>query len=1726
MMKKITLLMLALFLGYHLQAQIYYSEDFSTQTAGSAPAGFTILNEDACTPNAPTVYTNSAWITLDDGAPQGNCAKAQSWSTPVGCTVDDWLITPVINLTGAVSTTMLNWSGKSNDSYLETYEVLVSTTNTLKTSFSVLTTITDEPDAWTTHSLSLSAYVGGNIYLAFRLISSDEDVCSIDDILVSGTPVSNLSLENTNINGAVKQTLNGYIPNFVVDFTEKTNVVFTVDVKNTGGVAASSFMIESTVSDETGTITDVVTNTVNATIAPGAVYTYTLPAKNLSTLFPAQAADEVFLVEHILLSNSSNTILNAGDSTINFIASPIASLPVPFSSSFEIQVAGNNNFDQSTWGWKYIDNNNDDNSFKPYNFTNIAKQTGDYCVIGSIINGNSLSLGATDETLQSPNLSFSAGDQLDFSIYAYAFSGQTGSIDLVLTDETGSFTTNLGTISVGVNDTVPTKYTFSSTIAATQNDFLVNINKTSSGFILLDLFEIVVSAPPACNAGVLSTVGFPLNHCPGDSFTISTDGSESTQNDFALVFSPQAGATGANGTGFTISGVTFPYTGDEGLNGVLAANGVPNLSGNWAVYTSARDAANAICSQSTDSVIVNFLASNDPLCGGANSPCVTAANTYNNLVTAGGAPCDDGTGCSTTDAGFTTFGIFGSEAYELTGVQAGFDYTFDMCSGTGAGAWIPAITIVAPSGAVDAFNLGTTGTFLTNCSLNWTATESGMYTIVIHEAGLACGTETSVDNGNPTVTCGANAATCLPCVAGGLVSSSNVVVCGTAQDSIVLDGTESTPGSYEVAFDNAAGGTGAGNIPFTITNVDFPFVFDNDIDGVLSSQNPALPPLSGMWEMTVYNADAFGVYCDSIMTTINVNFVDSTSPLCAPTANCAISSITVATQTACNSATNTYEQDLTVTFTDAPATGTLDVNGQSFAIGTSPQTVTLSGLTADGNAVDVVASFSDDAACTLVSNNLFTAPVACNCAVDVVDATTQSACNPANNTYSQDVVVTYSNAPATGTLDVNGQSFAIGTSPQTVTLSNLVSDGNNVDIVASFSAIPACTLTQTAGFTAPVSCTCLISDLTASTQTPCVNTTNTYTQDVIVTYTNAPATGSLIVNGQTFAIMSSPQTVTLTGLPANNTAVDGSASFTASASCTYSENNLFTAPVGCLCPTINVNVSTTQVSDCVSPNGSATAVATGGAGGYTFAWTPNSFGNGPTISNIPSGSYSVVATDVNGCFGTGSGNVTNSSGVNALLGPTSMVTCNGGSNGSISISASGGTAPISYTWSDQPGVPTTVSTKNNLPAGSYTVTVADAGNCDVTLGPIVITEPDELVVVVDNFSPVTCNGANDGEINTTVSGGNTNFSYSYSWTNGGGNMPDADNLDGGNYVLTVTNGTCPTVSTNSVTIIEPAVISINLDGITDLDCNGDNYGSVLVTTSGGTGSLSYVWDNAPNVEDVLNANGGNYQLTVTDDNMCTVTSPVYTIDEPAELVINVTATTDVSCLDGNDGSITTNITGGTGVYNLLWTNGGGTSGSPSNLSAGSYQLSVTDANMCNAVSSLIDIAEPSSAVSATITSTPESNSSADGTATVVASGGTAPYNFLWSDAAAQTNSVATGLTAGSYSCEITDVNDCLITVSVEVGKVNSIANLAVSELNIYPNPTEGSFNIAFETSETIDFDISIMNTIGKTVMTSSYENVNGSFNEQFTLGNLSSGIYFVEISNKDAKSVYKITLSK
>lgn len=513
MMKKITLLMLAL-VGLSLNAQVYFEENFEAQTIDLPPANFTVLNEDACTVNTPTAFPNESWMVSDNGDAQGQFAAAQSWTNPAACTVDDWLITQVIDLTPATALTNLSWKGISFEgpNYPETYQVRLSTTGTAVADFTVLlTTITNELDVWTEHTVSLAPYTGGNVYIAFRLISTDQSQCWIDDIKVSEPLPYNMAITAVNSNG-VKQTSAFSAGKFlIVDFSKRTNFTSEVVLKNIGLNSVDSLYLTYFLVDDLNAPTEGVafgdTIFVAGGIAPGASYTHTFGALGLDTLFPALASDQVLDFYVQIDSSFWNQESTSEDFSYQLLIAPAESYSAPYSTSFEVADlnAGLFLFDHTTWGWKYLDNDADGISLSVGNdFSNLPAYDGSMQVYGSL-NGNTIAVGADDDRMESPELTLTAGTAYSFSIWAKTYFNQTGAVACQLTSAAGAYTNTIGTASLTGADSVYTRFTFSVVAPSSQTDFKVRYNKTTTGFIILDLFELAELQLPTATISLNSS---------------------------------------------------------------------------------------------------------------------------------------------------------------------------------------------------------------------------------------------------------------------------------------------------------------------------------------------------------------------------------------------------------------------------------------------------------------------------------------------------------------------------------------------------------------------------------------------------------------------------------------------------------------------------------------------------------------------------------------------------------------------------------------------------------------------------------------------------------------------------------------------------------------------------------------------------------------------------------------------------------------------------------------------------------------------------------------------------------------------------------------------------------------------------------------------------------------------------------------------------------------------
>ncbi|RCU57309.1 hypothetical protein DU428_05785, partial [Oceanihabitans sediminis] len=438
-------------------------------------------------------------------------------------------------------------------------------------------------------------------------------------------------------------------------------------------------------------------------------------------------------------------------------------------------------------------------------------------------------------------------------------------------------------------------------------------------------------------------------------------------------------------------------------------------------------------------------------------------------------------------------------------------------------------------------------------------------------------------------------------------------------------------------------------------------------------------------------------------------------------------------------------------------------------------------------------------------------------------------------------------------------------------------------------------------------------------------------------------------------------------------------------------------------------------------DGTITLTVSGGSGDYSYAWTYNGILdpniNTPNVNNLPAGTYEVTVTDNNTACNANTSITINEPDALASSITSEDVLCNGQAEGSVNLSVTGGTAPYSYNWSNGE----TTEDLSNIPAGTYNVTVTDDNGCTTT-NSVTINEPDALASSLTS-EDVLCNGQAEGSVNLTVTGGTP--PYSYNWSNGE-TTEDLSNIPAGTYNVTITddNG-CTT--TNSVNINEPDALASSLTS-EDVLCNGQAEGSVNLSVTGGTPPYSYNWSNGATTEDLSNIPAGTYNVTVTDDNGCTTTNSV-TINEPDALASSLTSE-DVLCNGQAEGSVNLSVTGGTPPYSYNWSNGAITE-DLNNIPAGTYNVTITDDNGCTTTNS-VTISEPTALIASVQSQTTTLCGKEVATATIIASGGTPPYTYLWDNATAETSDTATNLSNTTYNVIITDSKGCTFNLPVTI----------------------------------------------------------------------------------------------
>ncbi|MDZ7778118.1 MAG: T9SS type A sorting domain-containing protein [Bacteroidales bacterium] len=454
---------------------------------------------------------------------------------------------------------------------------------------------------------------------------------------------------------------------------------------------------------------------------------------------------------------------------------------------------------------------------------------------------------------------------------------------------------------------------------------------------------------------------------------------------------------------------------------------------------------------------------------------------------------------------------------------------------------------------------------------------------------------------------------------------------------------------------------------------------------------------------------------------------------------------------------------------------------------------------------------------------------------------------------------------------------------------------------------------------------------------------------------------------------------------------------------------------------------------------SSTSVASGGTGDLQYSIdNGNSWQESPEFLNVEPGSFDVIVQDENGCQTVYADNPVE------ITNPLELVindievqnpTCYGAYNGQISITGEGGTGMLSYsidggiTWQAE-------SIFAGLNASEYVVSVKDENNCitDFTNNPVVLTSPPQIVVDA-NITHVSCYGEADGMIEIIADGGTGSLMYTIG--DGWQDSPVFEGLAPGSYTVMVEdeNGCLVPYPGNSAIITQPEPLFIENVETINPQCSGEEGGSIIIFSGGGTGDHQYSIDGG----ETWQASGtfemleeGEYEVVVSDENDCYTSyseNPVI-ISDPEEIEISDVLLENITCYGQNDGLIEITAEGGTGM--LQYSIDDGQTWQDDNLFAdliqGQYNILVMDENECNTFyeNNPVEITEPSAvAINEVVAEDITCYGGSDGSIEVDAEGGTGALMYSIDNGSNyQPNNVFTGLSAGEYNVMVHDENEC------------------------------------------------------------------------------------------------------
>lgn len=476
-------------------------------------------------------------------------------------------------------------------------------------------------------------------------------------------------------------------------------------------------------------------------------------------------------------------------------------------------------------------------------------------------------------------------------------------------------------------------------------------------------------------------------------------------------------------------------------------------------------------------------------------------------------------------------------------------------------------------------------------------------------------------------------------------------------------------------------------------------------------------------------------------------------------------------------------------------------------------------------------------------------------------------------------------------------------------------------------------------------------------------------------------------------------------------------------SVTYSGNSVvLTQP-----QPVNIFVNKVDASCNGASSGRIDIFAGGGSGNLQFSVDGGTtFQPSSIFANLPAGSYNIAVQDANGCTYQFLGNPVVLSQPVAVTATTTVVdaSCAGNGNGSITVTASGGTSPYNFSLNNGPFFPN--ATFTGLQAGNYTILVSDVNGCLGNTTATVATQYT-LTASIQSQTDVSCAGGANGSVTVAQTGGVAPLQYSIDGGNTFQPSPTFGNLSGGTYTILVQDANGCQAST-AVTIIEKPTLVLTVTGTTNTNCFTDSTGGITVAATGGDGTYTYTWSNGTSGASLSNVPSGTYTVTVTDGSGCSLSLSA-AVSSPSQIFTSIGGN-DPSCFGDATGYAVVDVAGGTPPYTYAWSSGQTTLMAVKLAGNTSYTVTVTDAKNCTITNS-VTLSEPAPVSVSTTPTNVTCFAGNNGTVTLTATGGTPGYEFTV-NGIFQTNPTFTNLPAGEYTVVAEDINNCVGTTEFSI----------------------------------------------------------------------------------------------